>query len=131
MNAPLPRQFHFSPDDGYSVRCDDGGAFVGPVSLLKYADGKWRPREGVELSRALSAIYGLPIDASAKLSGIAAVAEALNENDVTRGQLATLFLRFPDPPRLVKAVPSRGELIKLAVALEWAGLLKGDIERCD
>ena len=126
MNAPLFRQFHLSSDDGCGVRCDDGGAFVGPVALLKYAGGKWKPREGAELSRALSAIYGLPIDVSAKLGGIAAIAQALNDGDITRAQLTTLFAHFPDPPQLTKRAPSRDEIIELALSLDWAGLMKID-----
>jgi hypothetical protein len=122
MNALLHRQFQLSSEDE-GVRCDAGGAFVGHVSLLKYAGGQWMPRETAVLSRALSAIYGLPVDASAKQGGIAAIAEALNEKDVTRAQLATLFLHFPEPPPLAKGAPSRGEVIKLAIALDWAGLL--------
>ena len=128
MNALLHRQFGLSPEEE-GVRCDAGGAFVGHVSLLKYADGKWMPRDSAVLSRALSAIYGLPVDASSKEGGIAAIALALNEKDVTRAQLATLFLHFPDPPAFGRGTLSRGELIKLAVALEWAGLLKDSVEQ--
>ncbi|HTW33059.1 MAG TPA: hypothetical protein VMD53_00470 [Rhizomicrobium sp.] len=124
MNMPLPREFRLSSKDGLGVRCDEDGAFVGDVALLERIGNEWAPRGGEELSAALSKTYGLPVDVSAKEKGLATVARALNKGDVARAQLATLFAHFPDPPSLAKRARSQDEIIKLALALDWASLLK-------
>jgi hypothetical protein len=124
MNMPLPREFRLSSVAGLGVRCDADGAFVGDVALLRRVGNEWAPFSGEELSAALSKTYGPPVDASAKEKGLATIARALNGGEVARAQLATLFAHFPDPPCLAKRAPSQDEIIKLALALDWAGLLK-------
>lgn len=124
MNMPLAREFHLSTVAGLGVRCDADGAFVGDVALLERIDNEWAPRRSEELSAALSKAYGLPVDMSAKRRGLTAIARALNECDIARAQIATLFTHFPDPPHLAKRTPSQAETVKLALALDWAGLLK-------
>jgi hypothetical protein len=87
---------------GRGVACDVGGAFIGPVPLLKrvQANGKdvWQPRAGDELSEELGSHWGLPIDVSSKGKGLASVARALNDGDVPRARLVMLRLKFPAPP---------------------------------
>jgi hypothetical protein len=124
MNAPLSREFRLSFQEGLGVRCGADGAFVGDVALIERIGDEWAPRKSEELSDALSKAYGLPVDVSAKGRGFAAIARALNEGDVARAQITMLFAHFPDPPQLTKRAPSPNEIVKLALALDWAGLLK-------
>lgn len=124
MNAPLSREFRLSFQEGLGIRCSADGAFVGDVALIERVGNEWVPRKSEELSDALSKAYGLPVDVSAKRRGVAAVARALNEGDVARAQITMLFAHFPDPPQLAKRKPSPNEIVKLALALDWAGLLK-------
>jgi hypothetical protein len=124
MNAPLSREFRLSFQEGLGVRCGADGAFVGDVALIERIGNEWAPRESEELSAALSKAYGLPVDVSPKQRAFLAIARALNECDVARAQLATLFAHFPDLPQLAKRTPSPNEIVKLALALDWAGLLK-------
>jgi len=124
MRLPFPREFHLSTKEGLGVRCDASGAFVGDVALLERNDNEWSPRASGTLSSALSKAYGLPVDVSAKQKGLITIAGALNAGDLARAQIATLFAHFPDPPNLAKRTLSQDEIVKLALALDWAGLLK-------
>ena len=51
---------------------------------------------------------------SSKMGGVKAIANALNEGDVARAQIATVLLGIPDLPVLSKAVDDPGQLIKCA-----------------
>lgn len=123
-------EFRLSPRGKGGVFCDEGGAFVGAVPMLARTRGngkdEWRPRDCDDLSREMSARYGLPIDMSSKRGGLVAIAKALNEGELVRAQIATVLLGVPDPPSLSKGAPSRQEMIKLAGDLHWSGLLKVD-----
>ena len=123
-------EFRLSARGNGGVFCDKDGAFVGAIPMLVRArrNGKdeWRPRDCDDLSREMSAQYGLPIDMSSKRGGLTVIAKALDEGDVVRAQVATLLLGIPDPPSLSKGGPSRQEMIKLARDLHWSGMLKAD-----
>ena len=123
-------EFRLSARGNGGVFCDKDGAFVGAIPMLVRArrNGKdeWRPRDCDDLSREMSAQYGLPIDMSSKRGGLTVIAKALDEGDVVRAQVATLLLGVPDPPSLSKGGPSRREMIKLARDLHWSGMLKAD-----
>jgi hypothetical protein len=123
-------EFRLSPLGKGGVSCDEGGAFVGAVPMLvrtrRHGRDEWRPRDCDVLSKEMSAQYGLPVDMSSKRGGLKAIANALNEGDMARAQVATLLLRIPNPPSLSKGAPSRQEMIKLAGELQWSGLLKAD-----
>jgi hypothetical protein len=82
----------------------------------------WSPRPLHELERDLQVLYGLPIDASAKRSGLATVAKGLTSGDLALAQVAAVLLRFPDPP-LVKD-GSGWPSPELAVVLRESGLIK-------
>ncbi len=86
----------------------------------------WHPRDCEELSERISAHYGLPIDMSSKRGGLKAIANALNEGDVARAQIATVLLGIPDLPPLSKDARSRKRMLKLVCDLHWSGLLKWD-----
>ena len=123
-------EFRLSRRGSGGVFCDEGGAFVGAVPMLartrRNGKDEWRPRDCDDLSKEMSAQYGLPIDMSSKRGGLTAIAKALNEGDVVRAQVATVLLGVPDPPSLSKGAPSREEMIKLASDLHSSGLLKAD-----
>lgn len=104
------------------VECDGHGPRVANFPLL-VRDGPtgWRPRPAAELASALTSIFGIPIDVSSKLQGLATVAGALNENDIARAQIATLLLKLPDPQSL--EVEDGGRLRKFNALFEagWIG----------
>lgn len=80
------------------VECDGEGPRVAKFPLLvKDGPAGWRPRPAAELVSTLTSIFGVPIDVSSKLQGLATVADALNQNDMARAQIATLLLKLPDP----------------------------------
>jgi len=126
MNIPLIREFRLSSRVGVGIRCGADGAFVGDVPLLKHVSKAWSPRKTDELSEGLGKTYGLPVDVSPKHGGLVAIARALNEGNVARAQIAAVLLQLPDPLPLAKAVPTQSEIVNLALALDWAGLLKID-----
>ena len=75
--------------EGRGVSCDVRGCFVGKEPLLTRSpdtSGRefWAPRPQAELEDVLSARYGHPIDMSAKVDGLAGIADALNRGDVFR-----------------------------------------------
>jgi hypothetical protein len=116
-----------------ALRRDDRGVFCGPDGLFLNAvplldsepigGGKryFTPRPLADLNRDLERCYGLPVDASAKIDGIGAVARALNDGDPARACIAAVFLRLPEAPDF-----SQPSLMKCAVALSEIGLLKAD-----
>jgi hypothetical protein len=120
------------PGTGAGISCDAKGAFLESVPLLVRSSesGKdtWRPRAAAELSEALSKHFGLPIDIASKAKVLAAIAGALNEGSIARAQLATLFLRFPDPPVSAKGASSRDEQIRFIRELHSSSLLKWDAD---
>jgi hypothetical protein len=77
----------------------------------------------------MGAYYGLPIDMSSKTGGLKAIANALNEGDVARAQIATVLLGIPDPPQLFKTDRSRDRMITLIRDLHWSGMLKWDPDK--
>jgi hypothetical protein len=126
----LIHEFRLSSRRNGGVFCDEGGAFVGAIPMLARTRGngedEWRPRDCDELSKDMSAQYGLPVDMSSKRGGLIAIAKALNQGDVVRAQVATVLLGIPHPPSLSKGASSRQEVIKLASDLRWSGLLKAE-----
>lgn len=127
----MTQRFGLSAKLGDGVFCNKSGLFVGDVSLLKQARGtcgppRWLPRPVHELNRALSTRYGLPIEMDTKMGGLSTIARALNCGDLIRAQIATLHLRFPDPPSLAKSKQTTSEVVELAHRLRASGLLKAD-----
>jgi hypothetical protein len=127
----LIHEFHLSPPGtDHGISCDANGAFIGKISLLRRSviDGRdaWEARERADLSKEIGRSFGLPIDMSSKMGGVKAIANALNEGDVARAQIATVLLGIPDLPVLSKAVDDPGQLIKCVRDLQNSGLLKAD-----
>jgi hypothetical protein len=86
----------------------------------------WQPRPVSDLNRDLSKCYGLPIEFTPKIGGLAAAARALNRGDLLHAQIATLHLQIPDPWPLTKSPQNSREIIDLARQLQGSGLLKED-----
>jgi hypothetical protein len=122
------RHFSLSEKRGRGIYCGPEGVFVGDVPLLTLdGDGfcKWRVRELSEINTNLSKLYGVPIEFVTKLGSLAAVANALNKNDVFYARLTTLHLQIPEPPFQTKSnVLLR--LAEVARRLHTSGLLKSD-----
>ncbi|HEX3666154.1 MAG TPA: hypothetical protein VHU23_13095 [Rhizomicrobium sp.] len=78
------------------------------------------------MSSQVSTQFGLPIDMSAKMGGLQAIAGALNAGELARAQIATVLLGIPDPPQLFKGAAAPEQAIKLIRDLHWSGLLKWD-----
>jgi hypothetical protein len=128
LDLPRTRTFRLQTN---RVACDGAGLFVGSVALLhagKEPSGaaSWTVRPEVELNEELSACYGLPIDVTLKIGGLASVAKALNQGNLAMAAIAALLLQFPDPPVAEKAWSPSDDRSQLAIELIWSGLLKGD-----
>jgi hypothetical protein len=127
----LGRRFGLSSELGSGVCCGEDGVFVGSVPLLERSRNQseadqWQPRPVPDLNRDLSERYGLPIEFTPKIGGLAAVSRALNRGDLLHAQIATLHLQIPDPPPLMKSPQNAEETIDLARQLQASGLLKAD-----
>jgi hypothetical protein len=134
QEAPLTqlgRRFGLSNELGSGVWCDENGVFVGGVPLLEQSGfrsgpDQWQPRPVFDLNRDLSGCYGLPVEFTPKIGGLAAASRALNRGDMLHAQIATMHLQIPDPPPLTKSPRSAEETIDLARQLRASGLLKAD-----
>jgi hypothetical protein len=127
----MMHEFRLSPPGrGRGVSCDENGAFVGFVPLLKRSNlhgrYRWEPRDCEKLSKRLGSEFGLPVDLSTKAGGLKAICNVLNEGDVARAQIATVLLGIPEPPPLAKDTHSRSEMIRFIRELHWSGMLKAD-----
>ncbi len=129
--AQFERYFRLADESGAGVRCDAKVLFIGETSLLERTRGpsgllEWRPRPLFDLNRDLGKCYGLPVDFSSKIGGLAAVARALDRGDLVHAQIAALLLQIPDPPGLTKTPRTTSEITELARRLQASGLLKAD-----
>jgi hypothetical protein len=118
--------------DSVRMRCDENGAFWGPVNLFtKTANTmrgqSWAPRALSELNRELTAICKLPIDLASKMNGLNVVARALNDGNIALAQIAMLNLRLPDLPSLQKAAPLE-HLLEVARGLRESRLKSAEFE---
>lgn len=113
--------------DGVRMRCDENGAFWGPVGLFTRTantiDRQWVPRAVSQLNRELTVLSELPIDLTSKRDGLNAVARALNAGNIALAQVAMLNLHLPDLPDLQKATAS-AHLLPIALDLWASGILK-------
>jgi hypothetical protein len=118
---PVIRFFCLSED---GARCGADGLHIGAAPLLcRAASGGWAVRPRDEAETELTALYGLPIDLSGKVGGLATVAAALDRGDAALAAIAAVLLGFPDPPGLAKDAPARGSA-ELAAQLIARGLLR-------
>lgn len=131
METPFIRKYYLSEvgnRDG--VSCDERGAFVGAVPLLRSIlskDGEriWEPRDPSELNLSLGICYGLPVDITGKQGGLEIIADALNHRNLVKAKIATVQLALPDP---VPQAASIGETSELAILLRSGGMLKASTD---
>jgi hypothetical protein len=57
------------------------------------------------------------------MSGVAAVARALDRGDLGHAQIATLLLEFPNPPNVIESRSEFSDILELAKALRSSELL--------
>ena len=110
------------------VECDADGLRVGGARLLDLVGASsdfrnWRPLAQPEIDRVLTRAYDAGICADSKRRGLAVVAEALNQGDLARAQIAALLLRLPDPVLSKLDLDARKEEL---AALRESGLLAKD-----
>ena len=96
----LGRRFGLSEIPGSGISCGKDGAFVGEVPLLERprgqnGSGQWQPRRRADLNLDLSKRYGLPLEFSAKIAGLAAIARALDRGDISMRRSRRCICRFP------------------------------------
>ena len=127
LGGPAAREFQLTEE---GVACSVDGLAIGGVALLARSaprpSARWSVRPLADLDAELSARYGLTVDVSSKVAGVAVVARALDKGDIALAQIAALLLQFPDPPELAKQAFGRSALASLASELICSGLLKGD-----
>ena len=110
----------------HGIECDEDGLRVGGVALLaRDAKGVWAARNERDLGRDLSRAYGFAVDVKPKLNGFAAVANALQSQNIAKAQIAALLLQLPDP-LLAARVIAKADRGRLAHDLVACGLLKAD-----
>lgn len=116
------RFFRLSPG---GIDCDEAGLRVGGVALLARDEkGAWAARDERDLGLDLARVYGVPVDARAKMAGFRAVANALQSRNIAKAQIAALLLRLPDPPPLAGAALGQSGERRLSRDLVACGLLK-------
>src|SRR5579862_3123819 len=125
--------FRLSPTTRASsaVSCTKDGAFVGGVALLEKCSQPagtvgWRPRALKGLNDDLTERFGVPIDFTRAMSGVAAIGRALSAGDLARAQLITVLLKIPDPPDLAESQCTAPEVASTALRLYASGILKSD-----
>ena len=121
------RVFRLADAPGTGVSCNQNGLFAGETALLDerrdhLGRAEWHARSVADLNRDLSKRYGLPIDLSAKMPAVAAIARAFGRGDLVQAQIAALLLQIPDPPELSKTDPifRRIDRAGAPVAREWS-----------
>jgi hypothetical protein len=112
-----------------AVWCDKHGLFVGSVPLLNkgttaWGATTWRPRDQGAIEAQLRSCYGLPVDMTWRMGGIAAVGRALEQGHVARAMICALHLNMPHPPRYKTLTYEECE--KLITDLRRTRLLKGE-----
>ncbi|WP_158815010.1 Tox-REase-5 domain-containing protein [Methylocapsa sp. S129] len=121
---PPIRVFRLSPG---GIECDEEGLRVGDVALLaRDKKGGWAARDERDLGFDLSRVYGFPIDVTAKMAALGAVASALRDRNIAKAQIAALLLRLPDPLPLADALLDKSGERRLSRDLVACGLLKAD-----
>ena len=105
-----------------AVECDEDGVRVHGIALLERGPGELGPRWRVPISASLEyrllQAYGLPIVPLGKNRGLQVVADALNQKDIARAQIATLS-KFPELPTFAVAGGFRGALAKRLSDAGW------------
>ena len=100
---------------------------MGDIALLaRNANGVWNLRDECELDRELSRAYGFPVDVRRKRAGLATVANALQDRNLAKAQIAALLLQLPDPPLAKGDALAKMGRVSLCCELAACGLLKAE-----
>ncbi len=94
-NHGIPEYRLYPPGHPRGVSCDLDGPALGPIRLLVKSDRGFELRPAEELRSLLERIFGCPFDCADISRGLRTVAKALNDGDLARAMMATLFLRLP------------------------------------
>lgn len=126
LDLPSVRTYRLSRG---GVECDEQGLRVGDLSLLlRDGRGVWAPRNERDLGHDLSHIYGFRVDAQAKMAGFGVVANALQDGNMAKAQIAALLLRLPDPLSRADGALAKAAERRLYHDLVDCGLLKADAD---
>jgi hypothetical protein len=123
--------FRLTAHGGSAVACSKEGLFVGDVPLL-IKSGEcgeppdWLPRPLYELNNELTERFGVSTEFASKMTGLLAVAKALNQGDIARAQVTTLHMRIPEIPSLEKFEGRPTNFLETAARLHASGLLGKD-----
>jgi hypothetical protein len=107
--------------DASGVSCDADGAFLGAIPLLETRGDIWRARSVAALNRGFSVLFGVPVDFTSKLNGLAVIASALNDNNIVKAKIAAVQLRLPEIP--IRSDRNSHKVIEVALRLFDAGIL--------
>ena len=99
-----------------AVECDKNGLRVAGVALLARAPGcnkatSWQQVPFAELERDLQRVYEAPITVVKKVVGLKVVAQALNNGEIARAQIAAFLLKLPDPPRADRELGQKRDVL--------------------
>jgi hypothetical protein len=90
------QKFRLSDRPGdLGLACNARGLDLASVPLLNHEAGRFKPRPLEQIKKLLGYAYGVSGNAERLGSGLQAVANALNERDITRAMVAALRLRLP------------------------------------
>jgi hypothetical protein len=84
--------------DNLGLACNEEGLLLGRTPLIARQGGRFVVREPHDIQRLLSRAYRTEVDARPLMGGLAAVAAALNANDLLLARIAAVHLRIPDLP---------------------------------
>jgi hypothetical protein len=110
-----------SSRDARSISCDRGGAFLGAIPLLETRGNVWQARPVAALNKESGFLYGVAVDFTSKLDGLAVIASALNDSKIVKAKIAAVQLRLPELP--ARTPRNRHEVIDVAWKLFDAGIL--------
>jgi hypothetical protein len=126
LDLPSVRTFRLSRG---GVECDVQGLRVGGLALLARDDrGAWKARSERDLGHDLSSVYGIRVDARAKMAGFGVVAKALQDGNLVKAQIAALLLQLPDPLSRTDGALGKSAERRLYYDLIACGLLKADAD---
>jgi hypothetical protein len=124
QDLPAARSFRLSRG---GIECDEQGLRVGDLALLTHDEkGVWAARDERDLDCDLSRVYGFPVATRAKMVGFGAVANALQDRNIAKAQIATLLLQLPEPLSRTDAALAKSAERRLHFDLIACGLLKVD-----
>jgi hypothetical protein len=84
--------------DRYGVGCDEDGPCIGPVRLFEKTAKGLAPRSAEELDFIFGQVFGCRTNFATKMTGLRAVARALEAGDVAKAMIATQLTHLPTLP---------------------------------